>query len=322
MIDGKPDRFLLVDGPRPGNAPLIGQRPVVTVIGDSQADLFRRDFREGVFHHTPHHIEGRYGHGRTVGITPFVSHQHRPVGCCAQQTVIHALIEKPRLVSGGLGRQGHGYRISQQIHYLRSAGYKLGKFLPVFCPDVFKINIQALIPLFLHHPAKLQDQVSLDCPVLHHRRHQIVIKPAVSSQWCQDQHRPHSRRKRRLNQRTVIGHRRDQVALCGKTVGKYIKRRQPLERLTQHLPVDERIGVTTDIERNPPCRVLHSAPAPKKKGLAHGQAIWIFYLIIINNGFHRHTGLRCDPVHIVPRLHYIYLHLSYAPVVGMLLHSM
>ena len=64
--------LLAGEGGGAGQAPDVGQGPVVAVVGHTQPDLFRRDLGEGIFHHLPHIGHGRYGHGRTVGIAPFV----------------------------------------------------------------------------------------------------------------------------------------------------------------------------------------------------------------------------------------------------------
>lgn len=61
----------VADGPGLGGAPHIGQRPVVAVIGNSQDDLLFGNLRQGVLRHPAHHVKGRNGHGRPVGIRAY-----------------------------------------------------------------------------------------------------------------------------------------------------------------------------------------------------------------------------------------------------------
>ena len=269
-----------VDGAHIGNhggGGVGADNPVIAVVGNSQADLFRWYFRQGVLYYTSDHIDRGHGHGRALAVSPLIGHQHGTVGRRTQKGVINSLIQKSPLFSRGLGSQGHGNRIPEQVHDPGGQAHKCGKALPVICQHVFKINVQAAKPLILHGPAQLPYDPLLQFMAAHQGRYQIIIKMPVFPQGgqCQDGTRPPLLRP--LYHPRIIAHGRDHFPFQGKAIGKHLQPIQVGQGFLQHLLIDERVRISAGIEQFPS---LHRIAVRNIKSLANGQAVWVFYLIV------------------------------------------
>ena len=78
-----------------------------------------------------------------------------------QQPVINALIEKPPLLGRRLRRKGHRNRITENVEDLGGTAHKISILHPVFRQHILKVNVQALVSLFLHRTSQLPDKTLL-----------------------------------------------------------------------------------------------------------------------------------------------------------------
>ena len=155
VIDGDSDGLKVIDCLRFCHPLLVGKRPVIAVVGDSQADLFRRYFRQGVLCHASDHIDRGHCHGRAICVSPFIRHQQNPVGRLSEQAVIDSFVKQPPLVSGRLRSQCNAHLIAEQVHHLSHQLYKFCIFHPVLRQYVFKININSAVAFLRHRTPQL-----------------------------------------------------------------------------------------------------------------------------------------------------------------------
>ena len=130
ILDGNIVLNRQLDGPLVGNGLGAGsslnerQGPVVSVVGDSEEDFFRRDLGNGIVQNSAHIRKWGNGHRRTVCISPLVGHQEDTVRSGADGGVIMALIQKASLYGTGFRRQSSPEKSPLGVEQAAEAGKK------------------------------------------------------------------------------------------------------------------------------------------------------------------------------------------------------
>ena len=140
------------DGLRPRGARLVGQRPVVAVVGKTEKDLRRLDACDGVVQHPPDGGQRCDGERRPIGIAPLIGHQQHGVRRRAERGIVVPLIEDTALCVRGLGREGDGQLIAEGVHPLSQHCGELGIRRGVLRAEKLKVHVQSLVALFRHRP--------------------------------------------------------------------------------------------------------------------------------------------------------------------------
>ena len=248
MLNGQLNGALVGNGLRTGNALYERQRPVISVIWNSEEDFRGGDCRDSIIQNGADIWQRGNCHGRAVSITPFVGHEEDTVTGGPNGRVVMALIEQALLHGAGFGGQSHPEETTLRVEKTSQTGKECGIGDGQRAGQIFEIYVHTGVSPQKNRLQDLTDELFLNSRICQDEFATVGVELPCFGQ-CGKMHDGESASLPCGRQQGVIG-QGDQIAGMGDSVCEWGQIGLIRQLFGQELFPNEWVGIAVGNDRS------------------------------------------------------------------------